>query len=275
MADYAIGDVQGCFDSLQSLLDSIGYNDRQDRLWFVGDLVNRGPRSLEVLRFVKNLAIPAKICLGNHDLHLLSLVYTDRRSQPYDPSLHHVLQADDCAELCAWLSQQSLLCFDPDLNVVMVHAGIAPQWDLATAQACAHELGAVLRGPERNLFLQDMYGNLPDRWSDDLSGMGRLRLICNYFTRMRCVTADGRLNLTYDGPIQNIPAAHYPWYAFPHRQAISADLVFGHWAALNGVCPQSRTYALDTGCVWGGSLTALCLQDKRRIIVSTREIRAN
>ena len=156
MADYAIGDVQGCFASLQYLLEQIHFNECQDRLWLVGDLVNRGPSSLEVLRFVKNLPIQPQICLGNHDLHLLSLVYSDRHSQAYDPSLQPVLDAEDCEELCAWLSQQPLLCFDPDLNVVMVHAGIAPQWTLAEAQTYAHELEIALRGPDRDLYLHTM-----------------------------------------------------------------------------------------------------------------------
>lgn len=272
MADYAIGDVQGCFDSLQCLLDKVQYNDRQDRLWFVGDLVNRGPQSLAVLRFVKNLAIPAQISLGNHDLHLLSLFYTDRDSQPFDPSLQQVLQAEDCPELCAWLSQQALLCFDPTLNVVMVHAGIAPQWTLSEAQAYAQEIETALRGSERNLFLQEMYGNMPNLWSEQTTGLPRLRLICNYFTRMRFCLADGSLDLKHDGPLHSAPAECYPWYATPDRQTIAADLVFGHWAALNGQCTQPGLYALDTGCVWGGKLTALRLQDKQRFSVASREI---
>ncbi|MGV3739845.1 MAG: symmetrical bis(5'-nucleosyl)-tetraphosphatase [Gammaproteobacteria bacterium] len=271
MADYAIGDVQGCFDSLRYLLDKIQYNEREDRLWFVGDLVNRGPKSLEVLRFIKNLPIPARICLGNHDLHLLSLVYTDRRLQPYDPSLQQILDADDCEELCAWLTQQPLLHFDPDLNVVMVHAGIAPQWNLAEAQAYAKELEQVLNGPERNHFLQNMYGNIPNAWSDESSGIKRLRLICNYFTRMRFCFVDGSLDLEYDGTVDKAPKDLYPWYETPNRQAISASLVFGHWAALAGQCFLPGIFALDTGCVWGGSLTALHLQDQRRVGVPAQE----
>ena len=272
MADFAIGDVQGCYDSLQYLLDKVQYDECRDRLWFVGDLVNRGPQSLAVLRFVKNLAIPAQICLGNHDLHLLSLAYTKRGAQPYDPSLKQVLQAEDCEELCAWLSQQALLCFDPDLNVVMVHAGIAPLWTLPEAQAYAQELETVLRGPERDHFLHDMYGNMPNHWSEQLTGISRLRLICNYFTRMRFCFADGSLDLQHDGPLNSAPSECYPWYETPQRQTIPADLVFGHWAALEGQCTQARTYAIDTGCVWGRTLTALRLQDKQSVSVTAQDV---
>ena len=271
MADYAIGDVQGCFDSLQCLLEKINFDEHQDRLWFVGDLVNRGPKSLAVLRFIKNLAIKPHICLGNHDLHLLSLVYTDRRTQPYDPSLEQVLQAEDCEELCAWLGQQPLLCFDATLNIAMVHAGIAPQWTLEEAQAHAQELETVLRGPDRNQFLQTMYGNLPNLWSPDLVGMPRLRLICNYFTRMRFCFADGSLEFEHDGPLGSAPPELFPWYETPQRHKLPADIVFGHWAAAKGRCSHPRLHALDTGCVWGGSLTALRLQDKQRIAVPSQE----
>lgn len=271
MADYAIGDVQGCFDSLQALLDKIQFNERQDRLWFVGDLVNRGPRSLEVLRFVKQLPIQPRVCLGNHDLHLLSLVYADRRLQPYDPSLEQVLQADDCEELCAWLSQQSLLCLDNTLNIAMVHAGIAPQWTLSETQTYAQELETALRGPERVNFLQHMYGNAPNLWSDDLKGIPRLRLICNYLTRMRFCFADGSLEFEHDGLLSTAAPGLYPWYNTPQRTPISIDLIFGHWAALQVPNPKPNIYALDTGCVWGGTLTALRLQDKQRIAISARE----
>jgi bis(5'-nucleosyl)-tetraphosphatase (symmetrical) len=270
VADYAIGDVQGCFDSLQALLDKIQFNEHQDRLWFVGDLVNRGPKSLDVLRFVKNLPSKTKICLGNHDLHLLSLIYTKRRLQPYDPSLDPILAAEDCEELGAWLSQQALLHRDADLNVVMVHAGIAPQWNLTDAQRYAHELEQVLTGPERDLFLEAMYGNQPNLWSSELTGMLRLRLICNYLTRMRFCFADGSLDLQHDGPLHSVPSDLYPWFAISQHD-MPAHLVFGHWAALEGQCIQPRLHAIDTGCVWGGTLTALRLQDMQRISVPSQE----
>lgn len=271
MADYAIGDIQGCFASLQYLLEKVHFDEQKDRLWFAGDLVNRGPDSLAALRFVKSLPLQTNICLGNHDLHLLSLVYSERRLHPYDPSLQPILEAEDCEELCAWLSQQPLLCYDPDLNVVMVHAGIAPQWTLSQAQAYAHELEITLQGPERALFLQSMYANEPKQWLTELSGMPRLRLICNYFTRMRYCLADGSLDFTYDGPIHSAPPELYPWYDVPDREFIAPDIIFGHWSALEGRCPQPKVHALDTGCVWGGTLTALRLQDKQRISVPSQE----
>jgi len=272
VADYAIGDVQGCFASLQYLLEKLRFDEQRDRLWFVGDLVNRGPDSLAVLRFVKSLPAHTQICLGNHDLHLLSLLYTpERRLQPYDPSLEALLEAEDCEELGAWLCQQPLLCFDAALNVVMVHAGIAPQWTLPQAQTYAHELEIALRGPDRTLFLQSMYANEPKQWFNDLSGMPRLRLICNYLTRMRFCLADGSLDFTHDGPIHNAPPECYPWYDTPDRELIAPDIIFGHWSALEGKCPLPNLHALDTGCVWGGTLTALRLQDKQRISVPAQE----
>lgn len=273
MADYAIGDVQGCFASLQCLLETLQFNEDQDKLWFVGDLVNRGPQSLEVLRFVKNLPIPPNISLGNHDLHLLSLVYTNPPASTVHPSLQAILAAEDREELSAWLSEQPLMCFDPKLNVVMVHAGIAPQWTLAQAQGYAHELEAALRGPQRKLFLQSMYADEPNQWFSDLSGMPRLRLICNYFTRMRYCYADGSLAFHSNGPPQTAAPELYPWYELVDREPITPDIVFGHWSALNGHCPQPRIHALDSGCVWGGTLTAICLQTMVRTSVPAQEPR--
>lgn len=268
MSDYAIGDVQGCFDALQRLLEAIQFNEHADRLWLVGDLVNRGPQSLEVLRFVKQLPITPRITLGNHDLYLLSLVLTNRHNQPFDASLEPLIQAPDCEELCTWLRQQKLLHWDPTLNVVMCHAGIAPLWNLAQAQAYAQELETVIKGPTCSDFLTHMYGNTPNRWSETLTDMTRLRVLCNYFTRMRFCFADGGLEFEHQGSVTDTEEGLYPWFEVPNRVPIEADLVFGHWAALQGHCTSPRLYALDTGCVWGGTLTALRLQDKYRISVS-------
>jgi len=267
--EYAIGDVQGCFDGLQQLLKAIAFNEHEDRLWFAGDLVNRGPKSLDVLRFIKQLPLKPRICLGNHDLHLLSVVLDPKHSKLYDASLEHVITAPDCLELCAWLRQQSLLQFDPDLNVVMCHAGIAPLWTLEEAQTYAQELETVLQSADCVKFLQHMYGNTPNGWSSTLTGMTRLRVICNYFTRMRFCFADGSLDFEHAGPIADAPTDLYPWYDTPHRRNIDADVVFGHWAALAGKCAHPRIYAIDTGYVWGKSLTALRLEDKRRFSVSS------
>jgi len=266
--DYAIGDVQGCYDALQRLLDEIDFNEHSDRLWFVGDLVNRGPQSLEVLRFVKQLPRPARITLGNHDLHLLNLIFINRKSSTEEDTLQAILAADDCDELGHWLRQQSLLYHDADLNAVMSHAGIAPMWNLSQAKALALELESALAGDTYLDFLSHMYGNTPDRWSPELAGMARLRVICNYFTRMRFCRIDGSLALDYKKGLAHAPADLYPWYALPNRKDINADIIFGHWAALDGACPNPTIHAIDTGCVWGRTLTALCLQSKQRIMVS-------
>lgn len=267
MVDYVIGDVQGCYEPLQRLLDSFCFDERTDRLWFVGDLVNRGPQSLAVLRFIKNLPLAPRITLGNHDLHLLSKLFGMSPRHNPDDTLHDILTAPDREELGHWLRKQSILYHDPELNVVMCHAGIAPAWDLTKAKALAFELEHTLAGEYYCDFLTHMYGNEPAYLSTDLVGMARLRVICNYFTRMRFCDVDGHLMLTYKGTIEHAPANLYPWYMVPRRHDLEADIVFGHWAALQGVCPNPRIYALDTGCFWGGKLTALRLQDKQRFEV--------
>lgn len=267
MADYAIGDIQGCYDALQRLLEHLCFNEHDDTLWFVGDLVNRGPNSLAVLRFIKQLPVAPRITLGNHDLHLLGQLFGSNFRPNDDDSLQEVLAASDAEEIGHWLRKQSILCHDTTLNVVMCHAGIAPFWSLAEAKARALELENALAGPNYREYLTHMYGNEPDHWSADLSGMARFRVICNYFTRMRFCDAQGHLVLTYKGTLAKAPRHLYPWYHVPHRQEIDAEIIFGHWAALQGQCPHPRIHAIDTGCYWGGDLTALRLQDKQRFAV--------
>lgn len=267
MADYAIGDVQGCYDQLMNLLDHIQFNERTDRLWFVGDLVNRGPKSLAVVRFVKSLPLTPRITLGNHDFHLLGRLFVDNQRQSPDDTLHELLEAPDAEEIGCWLRHQSILYHDETLNVVMSHAGIAPMWSLKEAKTHARELEDVLRGNGFRNFLANMYGNMPNYWSDELRGMDRLRSICNYFTRMRFCDIQGRLAFGYKGTLENSPPGLLPWYEVPGRIEIPADIVFGHWAALSGKSHASRIYAIDTGCFWGGQLTALRLQDKKHFAV--------
>ncbi len=271
VADYAIGDVQGCYQSLLRLLDGIQFNERVDRLWFVGDLVNRGPQSLEVLRFIKNLPVMPRITLGNHDLHLLHQIFVNKGPaqgvETAGDTLQAVLQADDVETLGHWLRHCPLLYHDPALNVVMCHAGIAPAWDLAKAKQCALELESTLQGPDFEWYLANMYGNQPSVWEDSLTGIDRLRVMTNFFTRMRFCTREGHLSLRYKGRIEKAPANLVPWFLVENRQSIAADIVFGHWAALQGKCAVPRLYAIDTGCVWGGPLTALRLQDKQRFSV--------
>lgn len=262
-----IGDVQGCYDPLQRLLCHIDFNEREDRLWFVGDLVNRGPQSLAVLRFIRTLPVLPKITLGNHDLHLLGTLFTENPWRGHDDTISDIVQADDGEELGHWLRKQSILCYSKELNVVMTHAGIAPLWDLPMAMQCAKELEQALSGDDFCNFLTQLYGNEPAMWRDDLEGIDRLRCITNYFTRMRFCDEQGRLDLRFKGTIAQTPKGLYPWYAAPNRCDIEPDIVFGHWAALMGICPYPKLYALDTGCFWGGPLTALRLQDKQRFTV--------
>ena len=267
MADYAIGDIQGCYEPLMRLLDAIDFNEREDRLWLVGDLVNRGPQSLEVLRFLKALPCAPKITLGNHDLHLLASLFAGRPWKGHDDTIQEVVHACDGEELGHWLRSQPIICYSPELNYVMCHAGIAPVWDLNQALRYGQELEQVLSGDVYVAFLTQMYGNKPNEWSEDLSANERLRVITNYFTRMRFCASNGALELSYKGTIAHAPSNLFPWYAVPGRQEIQPDIIFGHWAALQGMCPDPHIHALDTGCLWGGALTAMRLQDKQRFSV--------
>ncbi|HCJ1102497.1 TPA: symmetrical bis(5'-nucleosyl)-tetraphosphatase [Legionella pneumophila] len=267
MPDYAIGDVQGCYDPLQRLLELIDFNEKEDCLWFVGDLVNRGPDSLAVLRFIYSLPVKPKITLGNHDLHLLGLLFGGQPWKGHDDTLEEVMLADDGEELGHWLRKQSLLCRSSELNLVMCHAGIAPLWDLSKTVGLANELEAVLSGDSYHEFFAHMYGNKPDIWSDGLVGLDRLRVITNYFTRMRYCDAHGRLDFGYKGTLSKAPNHLYPWFEVPCRKEIEMDIVFGHWAALMGQSSHPRIHAIDTGCLWGGQLTALRLQDRQRFSV--------
>lgn len=263
MFDYAIGDVQGCYDPLLRLLDHIHFNDRADRLWFVGDLVNRGPQSLQVLRFIKSLAIKPYISLGNHDLHLLGKLFGGHSLKNHDDTLEQVLTAPDGEELGHWLRQQRIAHYDKQLNIILCHAGIAPIWSLTEALGYAAELEAAIQGHNYADFFAQMYGNQPDYWSNELTGIARLRVITNYFTRMRFCDQQGRLVMDYKGKIADAPPSLIPWFAVPHRVPVEADIVFGHWAALQGQCSDPHSYAIDTGCLWGNRLTALRLQDRQ------------
>jgi len=267
MAEYAIGDVQGCYDPLLRLLDHIQFNDREDRLWFVGDLVNRGPNSLNVLRFIKILPNTPRIVLGNHDLHLLNQLFGSQVRSNKDDTFQDILSAPDREELGHWLRAQPLLYHDEILQVVMCHAGINPTWNLNRAKQYAQEFEQMLQSEHYSQYLSTLYGNTPNSWHDELSHAKRFRVICNYFTRMRFCDENGHLMLDYKGDLQHAPPHHFPWYAVPHRSIIKESIVFGHWAALNGQCTTPNVYAIDTGCIWGGTLTALRLEDRQRLTV--------
>lgn len=262
MAIYAIGDVQGCFDELQALLKQIDFHPGRDHLWFTGDLVNRGPKSLQVLRFVKGLASDAVTVLGNHDLHLLA-VAEGRERYRYNDTFDDVLNAPDSDELLDWLRHRPLLHHDPRLGYTLVHAGLPPQWDLAQAEACAAEVEVVLRGQRYGEYFEHMYGNQPELWSDDLTGWERLRFITNYFTRLRYCDKDGRLALEEKGAPGSQTDGYLPWFAAPGRRSAGLKIIFGHWSTL-GEHTDPGIYPLDTGCVWGGSLTALRLDGEPR-----------
>ncbi len=255
MATWVIGDIQGCYAELRALLDRLEFDPAADRLWFVGDLVNRGPRSLETLRFVKGLGEAATVVLGNHDLHLLALAHGDDHFAG-DRELQPVLQAPDLEELVHWLRHRPLLHHDPALDFTMIHAGLPPQWDLATAISCAREVEGVLRGPEHREFFRQMYGNKPNRWDPELAGMDRWRFITNCFTRLRFVTRKGKLKLKLKGPPGGQKKKFIPWFLHPHRRTRDQRIVFGHWSTL-GYSVAENTWGIDTGCLWGGKLTAL------------------
>ena len=263
MSTYAIGDIQGCFDSLQQLLDKIQFAST-DRLWFTGDLVNRGPQSLEVLRFIKSLGPNHKVVLGNHDLHLLSVAYGLKSKKPGD-TLDSILEAEDVLELMGWLRHQPLLHYDSSLNYLMVHAGLSPLWDINKARSLAKEVEQELQNEDYAFLLENMYGNDPDHWEDHLSGISRWRCIINYLTRVRFCDAEGRIEMEYKGKIKDKPKDLIPWYDLPNRQTRDQNIVFGHWASLEGQVDTPNLFPLDTGCVWGRSLTAMRLEDQERI----------
>jgi bis(5'-nucleosyl)-tetraphosphatase (symmetrical) len=258
MSTYAIGDIQGCYAELRELLILINFNPDRDRLWFVGDLVNRGPQSLEALRFVRSLD-NATVVLGNHDLHLLAVAFGGDDKLRDDDTLDAILNAKDRDDLLDWLRRQPLLHHDESLEQTMIHAGLPPQWDLPTAQNCAREIERALRNDAamRRLFAH-MYGNKPDQWSDSLKDEDRSRFIVNCFTRLRVCDVDGRLKLKYKGKVDNVPAGLYPWFRAPKRRSQDLRLICGHWSAL-GYYDGDGILALDTGCVWGGKLCAVRL----------------
>ena len=257
MAVYAIGDIQGCYDELRRALDEVEFEPGSDTLWCVGDLVNRGPKSLEVLRFFRDLGESGLCVLGNHDLHLLALAAGNQKHKD-DPSLSRVLEAPDRDELLHWLRHRPLLHYDPGLDFLMIHAGLPPQWDLQTAQACAGEVEEVLRGAAHVDYFLRMYGNRPDRWDPGLSGMERWRFITNCLTRLRFCEPNGRLTLKEKGPPGSQAKGRVPWFAHPERATRGQHILCGHWSTL-GYLAAHNIWALDSGCVWGGALTLLRL----------------
>ena len=264
MTDYAIGDIQGCYERLLDVLAKVDFSPSRDRLWVAGDLINRGPSSLETLRYVESLGSSAVVVLGNHDLHLLAAAHGHAGLKNKD-TLQPILDAPDRAELLGWLQSQPLLVEVPEFQAVMTHAGLPPLWRLDEARARALEVETVLASPDKaEAFFANMYGNTPAGWHDGLEGTDRWRVITNYFTRMRFVNDAGELDLGSKGEPDQPPAGFMPWFEHPQRRERDIRVLFGHWAALEGRTGTAGVEALDTGCVWGGCLTALRLDDGRR-----------
>ena len=263
MSTYVIGDVHGCIDELKALLAQVSFNPQHDSLWLTGDLVARGQNSLEVLRYVSGLGDAVRMVLGNHDLHLLAIYAGISFNKPKD-RLTPLLEADDADELINWLRRQPVLQVDESLKLVMAHAGITPQWDLETAQMCAREVEAVLSSDTYPLFLDAMYGDMPNNWSPELSGLARLRFSTNAFTRMRYCFPNGQLDMMCKDTPENAPRPLKPWFDIesPIRQA-GYSIAFGHWASLEGKGAPEGVYALDTGCCWGGVMTMVRWEDKQ------------
>jgi len=259
MRHWIVGDLQGCCDDLLRLLDQIRFEPATDRLWIAGDLVNRGPDSLRTLRTVHALRDQIDCVLGNHDLHLLAEA-AGVAPKP-QPDLHPILHAPDRDELLDWVATRPLARHFPAFNTLLVHAGVHRDWTVEDALQCSAEVQARLAGAGRGEFLRSMYGNEPAQWQPELTGMDRLRIIVNCFTRMRYCHADGSLDLNAKGTPETTPDAT-PWFALPDRASHGTRIVFGHWSTLGTVrWPSANVVGLDTGCVWGGSLTALCLED--------------
>ncbi len=259
MATYAIGDIQGCYNEVQQLLEKIQFEPGKDTLWLVGDLVNRGPDSLKVLRLVKSLGESAVTVLGNHDLHLLAVAAGEAVLHRSD-TLDEILNSPDRDDLLAWLRQQRLL--HAQNGYVLVHAGLLPQWSIRQAASLAQEVETALRSHDYSVYFEHMYGNAPKSWSDSLSGYKRLRVITNAFTRMRICTLQGEMEFKFKGEVDAIPTGYLPWFNLPQRQSAEATVIFGHWSAL-GLKVTPNIIALDTGCLWGGPMTAIRLEDRQ------------
>ena len=259
MSTYAIGDIQGCFQALNLLLEKIDFKPSQDRVWLVGDLINRGPDSVAVLRWAMGLGDRAVTVLGNHDLHFLAVAAGHVPPHRHD-TLDELLAAPDRDAFINWLRGRHMIYAENDW--VLVHAGILPQWTVAQALALGREVEAALAGDDYREFLKHMYGNRPDHWEDGLTGIDRLRVITNAMTRLRVCSQDGVMNFDHKGSPETRPKGTLPWYEVPGRKSESANIVFGHWSAL-GLNVGSRHVALDTGCLWGGQLTALRLEDRQ------------
>lgn len=262
MSTYLIGDVHGCYRELRALLEQVNFEPQKDTLWLTGDLVARGPESLQVLRYVKSLGSSVRLVLGNHDLHLLGIYCKISRNKPKD-HLDELLNAPDADELINWLRRQPLLQVDEEKKIIMAHAGITPQWDLDTARMCAREVESVLSSDAYPLFIDAMYGDMPNNWSESLMGLPRLRFSTNALTRMRYCFPHGQLDMMCKDTPTKTPSPLKPWFALPNKLPEGYSIFFGHWASLEGKYTPEHVYGLDTGCCWGGDMTLFHWESKQ------------
>ena len=265
MAIYAIGDLQGCYEPLMRLLDKLDFDPHKDQLWSVGDLVNRGPESLRVLEFCMSLGDAFTCTLGNHDLHLLAVASCHRVVKPQD-TFDDVLTSPKRDEILNWLRHQKLFHYDQKRDLAMVHAGVPPQWSIRKTCKLAAEVESVIQDDNlAELYYTNMYGNSPDKWSSELTGPVRWRVITNYLTRMRFCTPRGKLELITKTESDKAPKGYMPWFRVPDRKAAETRILFGHWAALLGETGVDHVHALDTGCVWGHKLTAIDIDKPQKM----------
>ncbi|RMH20268.1 MAG: symmetrical bis(5'-nucleosyl)-tetraphosphatase [Gammaproteobacteria bacterium] len=265
MATYAIGDIQGCYDEFRHLLDNIHFNST-DRLWLVGDVINRGPRSLQTLRFIRNeLADQAIMVLGNHEIYALAafhkIVSHDEKNTFYE-----IFDAPDAEELLYWIRNRPLVHYDPSLRAIMTHAGIPPVWNLTDTLTYANEIAEQIRSEDYVELLTRIFGQFPTDWDANRKGWQHYRYLVDGLTRLRFCTPEGTLDVKTKGGLSSAPQGYYPWFQCPGRKPVDADIIFGHWSALRGI-HLDGIYGIDTGCVWGGRLTALRLEDKVRFSV--------
>lgn len=256
MSTFAVGDIQGCYSALRNLLDDIQFDPEKDTLWLTGDLVNRGPESLQTLKFIKGLPNVITV-LGNHDLHLLTLAYS-KNPPPNEHTMQDILDSPEREELLDWLKQKPFLHYDANKNTALVHAGIPPQWTLNEAIKYAEEAHHAIIRENFKEFFDELYGDEPSEWHENLKGWDRLRYIVNAFTRMRFTTNTGKLLLDVKGKIGTQPPGYEPWFRIPIRKTAQTKIIFGHWAALEGI-QENNVYGIDTGCIWGRKLSHLPL----------------
>lgn len=268
MTVYAMGDVQGCYDEMRYLLDRVDFDPAVDKLWLVGDLINRGRKNVQVLRFVKSLGKRAIVVLGNHDLHFLAVAHGIRRRGSRD-TFKDIQEAPDRGELIDWLRTRPLLHHDARLGYIMVHAGILPNWSLKKARSLAKEAQKKLAGEDYLLYLTHIYGDAPNRWNDELEGFERFRVIINAFTRLRYCKPNGTMEFAHRANV--VPRGFLPWFKHPRPKHAGTRILFGHWASLNGKTGIDDVIGLDTGCVWGRELTIMRLKSGKRITCTREE----